>query len=59
MPVIEVNNIAEVKHGSGKYFVSILVETKVWLLPKTNRAVGNDLGVKTFCDSFRLKNDSF
>ncbi len=36
------------RNASGKYFVSIVVETEVQPLPKTNRAVGIDLGVKHF-----------
>ena len=33
---------------SGKYFVSILVETEVQEFPKTNSAVGVDVGLKDF-----------
>lgn len=33
---------------SGKYFVSLLVETDVQPLPKTNREVGIDVGLKDF-----------
>ncbi|MCQ5365756.1 IS200/IS605 family element RNA-guided endonuclease TnpB [Anoxybacillus salavatliensis] len=36
------------RNASGKYFVSILVETEVQPLPKTNCAIGIDLGVKHF-----------
>ena len=36
------------RNPSGKYFVSILVETEVQKLPKTNSAVGVDLGLKDF-----------
>jgi putative transposase len=36
------------RHPSGKYFVSILVETEVQELPKANSAVGIDVGLKDF-----------
>jgi len=36
------------RNPSGKYFVSILVETEVQELPKTNSAVGIDVGLKDF-----------
>ncbi|SFA52632.1 putative transposase [Anoxybacillus pushchinoensis] len=36
------------RNPSGKYFVSILVETEVQELPKTNSAVGIDVGLKEF-----------
>lgn len=36
------------RNPSGKYFVSILVETEVQELPKTNSAIGIDLGLKNF-----------
>ncbi|AOZ93743.1 IS200/IS605 family element RNA-guided endonuclease TnpB [Paenibacillus crassostreae] len=36
------------RHPSGKFFVSILVETNVDLLPKTNKRVGIDVGLKDF-----------
>jgi putative transposase len=36
------------RNRSGKYFVSILVETEVQTLPKTGSAVGIDVGVKDF-----------
>lgn len=36
------------RNPSGKYFVSILVETEVQELPKTGSAVGIDLGLKNF-----------
>jgi len=34
---------------SGKYYVSILVETKQEELPHTNREIGLDLGIKNLC----------
>jgi len=34
------------RNPSGKYFVSILVETEVQELPKTNSAIGIDVGLK-------------
>lgn len=36
------------RKSSGHYFVSVLVETEVQPLPKTNSEVGIDLGLKTF-----------
>ena len=36
------------RNPSGKYFVSILVETEVQELPKTNSTIGIDLGLKDF-----------
>src|SRR5690606_33305721 len=36
------------RNPSGKYFVSLLVETEVQELPKTNSAVGIDVGLKEF-----------
>ncbi|MGG3886352.1 IS200/IS605 family element RNA-guided endonuclease TnpB [Brevibacillus panacihumi] len=36
------------RNPSGKYFVSLLVETDVQLLPKTNSEVGMDVGLKDF-----------
>ncbi|WP_145949515.1 RNA-guided endonuclease TnpB family protein [Paenibacillus sp. Y412MC10] len=36
------------RNSSGKYFVSILVETEVNRLPKTNKEVGIDVGLKDF-----------
>lgn len=36
------------RNPSGKYFISILVETEVQELPKTNSAVGIDVGLKEF-----------
>lgn len=36
------------RNPSGKYFVSLLVETDVQALPKTNKEVGIDVGLKDF-----------
>ncbi|MGZ0084612.1 IS200/IS605 family element RNA-guided endonuclease TnpB [Caldibacillus thermoamylovorans] len=41
-------NVTIRRNPSGKYFVSILVETEVRELPKTNSAVGIDVGLKDF-----------
>lgn len=41
-------NVTIRRNPSGKYFVSILVETEVQELPKTNSAIGIDLGLKDF-----------
>lgn len=47
------------RNPSGKYFVSILVETEVQELPKTGSAVGIDVGLKDFAilsDGTKYKN---
>ena len=36
------------RNPSGKYFISVLVETNVEPLPKTNKRVGIDVGLKDF-----------
>ncbi|MBF4501386.1 transposase [Savagea sp. SN6] len=36
------------RNPSGKYFISILAETQVEKLPKTNSSIGVDLGLKDF-----------
>lgn len=36
------------KNSSGQYFASILVEETIQVLPKTNKTVGIDLGIKSF-----------
>ncbi|OAH56975.1 MULTISPECIES: IS200/IS605 family element RNA-guided endonuclease TnpB [Bacillaceae] len=36
------------RNPSGKYFVSVLVETEVYEWPKTNRSCGVDVGLKDF-----------
>ena len=41
-------NVTIRRNPSGKYFVSILVETEVQELPKTDSAVGIDVGLKEF-----------
>jgi len=44
----QVKNATVSKTCTGKYFVSILVETKMEHLPKINKQIGIDLGIKTF-----------
>ena len=34
------------RNGSGKYFISLLCETDIEKLPKTNLTIGIDLGIK-------------
>ncbi len=41
-------NVTVRRNPSGKYFVSILVETEIQALPKTNMSVGIDVGLKDF-----------
>ncbi|PEJ29089.1 transposase, partial [Peribacillus butanolivorans] len=36
------------RNPSGKYFISVLAETHVQVLPKTNRSCGVDVGLKNF-----------
>lgn len=36
------------RNSSGKYFVSVLAEVEIQLLPKTDESVGIDLGLKDF-----------
>jgi len=36
------------KNPSGQYFASVLIETEKQLLPKTNKSVGIDVGIKEF-----------
>ncbi|MDQ0882771.1 transposase [Peribacillus sp. V2I11] len=36
------------RNPSGKYFISVLAETDVPVLPKTNRSCGVDVGLKNF-----------
>src|SRR5690606_17270199 len=50
------------RHPSGKYSVSILVETEVNPLPKTDSAIGIDVGLKDFAilsDETVYKNPKF
>ncbi|WP_280770811.1 IS200/IS605 family element RNA-guided endonuclease TnpB [Salipaludibacillus daqingensis] len=50
------------RNPSGKYFVSILAETDVVDMPKTNASTGVDLGLKDFAilaDGTRYKNNRY
>jgi putative transposase len=50
------------RNPSGKYFVSILAETEVDELPKTNASTGVDLGLKDFAilsDGTKYKNNRY
>ena len=50
------------KEPSGKYFVSILVEQEIHQLPKVDKAIGVDLGLKDFAicsDGLRFNNPKF
>jgi putative transposase len=50
------------KRPSGKYYVSILTEQEIDNLPKTNKEVGIDLGIKDFVitsDGKKFKNSRF
>lgn len=52
-------NVTVRRNPSGKYFVSILVETEVQELPKTGSEVGIDVGLKDFAilsDGTKYKN---
>ena len=50
------------RNPSGKYFISILVETEVEILPKTNRSTGIDVGITdlaTLSDGTTYANPGF
>ncbi|PGB14167.1 IS200/IS605 family element RNA-guided endonuclease TnpB, partial [Bacillus toyonensis] len=50
------------RNPSGRYFVSLLVETEVQKLPKTNSYIGMDVGLKDFAilsDGITYKNPKF
>ncbi|MRX74447.1 IS200/IS605 family element transposase accessory protein TnpB, partial [Bacillus lacus] len=50
------------RNPSGKYFVSVLVETEVVELPKTNSSTGVDLGLKDFAilaDGTKYRNNRY
>ncbi|PGN94286.1 transposase, partial [Bacillus cereus] len=50
------------RNPSGRYFVSLLVETEVQELPKTNSYIGMDEGLKDFAmlsDGTTYKNSEF
>ncbi|AOV06934.1 IS200/IS605 family element RNA-guided endonuclease TnpB [Sporosarcina ureilytica] len=50
------------KYASGKYFVSILCEEEINELPKTNTAIGIDLGITDFAilsDGRKIDNSQF
>ncbi|MDA1521571.1 transposase, partial [Bacillus cereus] len=50
------------RNPSGRYFVSLLVETEVQELPKTNSYIGMDVGLKDFAilsDGKTYKNPKF
>ncbi|PGP60597.1 transposase, partial [Bacillus cereus] len=50
------------RNPSGRYFVSLLVETEVQELPKTNSYIGMDVGLKDFAilsDGTIYKNPKF
>ena len=41
-------NVTIRRNASGKYFISVLTETEIKPLPKTNSAIGIDVGLKDF-----------
>ena len=50
------------KSNTNEYFVSILVETNHTKLPKTNKQIGVDLGLKDFAitsDGYKYKNNKY
>ncbi|MGL9942416.1 MULTISPECIES: IS200/IS605 family element RNA-guided endonuclease TnpB [Enterococcus] len=50
------------RHSSGKYYVSLLCKEKVSELPKTNSAIGIDLGIADFAilsDGQKIDNNRF
>lgn len=58
----KIKSCTVVKRPSGKYYASILVEEEINHLPKTNKEVGIDLGIKDFAitsDGKKFKNNRF
>jgi putative transposase len=50
------------RHSSGKYYISLLCKEEVKELPKTNSAIGIDLGITDFAilsDSQKIDNNKF
>lgn len=50
------------RHSSGKYYISLLCQEEVPVLPKTNNVVGIDLGITDFAifsDGQKLDNNKF
>ncbi|MEV2389926.1 IS200/IS605 family element RNA-guided endonuclease TnpB [Paenibacillus larvae] len=50
------------KNASGKFFVSILCEEEIYVLPKTDSAIGIDLGITDFAifsDGRKIENNKF
>jgi len=50
------------RHSSGKYYISLLCKEEVKKLPKTNSAIGIDLGITDFAilsDSQKIDNNKF
>lgn len=48
LPIGKLMSVTISKNPSGQYFASILIETEKQPLPKTNKSVGVDLGLKAF-----------
>jgi putative transposase len=58
----EIKSCTVSKRSSGKYYVSVLTEQEIDHLPKTNKEVGIDLGIKDFVitsDGKKFKNNRF
>ncbi|MDR1567839.1 MAG: transposase [Streptococcaceae bacterium] len=50
------------RHSSGKYYVSLLCKEEIYELPKTNSAIGIDLGITDFAilsDGQKIDNNKF
>ena len=58
----EIGKMNITKTPTGKYYVSIFTEYKIEVLPKTNKQVGIDLGLKDFVitsDNKKFKNNKY
>ena len=58
----EIKSVTISRNPSGKYFASILCECDIQQLPKTNSAIGIDLGIKdmaVFSDGEKVENQKF
>ena len=58
----EIRSMTISSTSTGKYFVSILTKQEIKMLPKTNRKVGVDLGLKDFLitsDEKKFKNNKY
>lgn len=58
----QIKNVTISKNCTGKYFISVLVDTEIKQFSKIDKAIGIDLGIKTFCtcsDGLVIENNKF